>query len=502
MGKSLTEVAKGILMNESNDPSPDAGAKSTNPNMATLRPGSRLMEPNPMGNEAEMIADAPKKPGEGDNVGARAAGKQKKDTSVKQSVPAQPPQTMAEEEELDEEDQLDEAGMMPKGIRRKAARLAANVKGAMARRKAGGTWATQTQWEQGNKKADRMDKVAKRLSEEELDEELELSEELESFIDQMIEEGYDEDQIAQAIEENFEILEEDAEDDVELSEELESFINQMIEEGYDEDQIAQAIEENFDLSEEAEDYDYEYSVDMSEHVAALFAGEELSEEFQDKAIAIFEAAVTSTVKSEIARLEEAYAATLEEEVDTIKEELSTNVDDYLNYVVESWVSDNEVAIEAGLRTELTEEFISGLRNLFAENYIDIPEDKISVVEELGDKVSELENKLNEEIERNVELTSILSESKKSEVLYNVVEGLTTTQAEKLKSLAEGVEFTSEDEYAEKILTLRESYFPSSIRAQTQLDNIEPGMEGKSMISEELQGPMARYVEVLGKKLPN
>lgn len=432
MGKSLTEVAKGILMNESNDPTPDAGAKSTNPNMATLRPGSRLMEPNPMGNSAEMIADAPKSPGEGDNVGARAAMRQKKDTTVKQSVPAQPAEKMVAEEE-------------------------------------------------------------------ELDEELELSEELEAFIDQMIEEGYDEDQIAQAIEENFEILEEDT-DDVELSEELEAFIDQMIEEGYDEDQIAEAIEENFDLSEEAEDYNY--SVDMSEHVAALFAGEELSEEFQAKAIAIFEAAVTSTVKSELAAIEEAYAATLEEEIDTIKEELSTNVDDYLNYVVESWVSDNEVAIEAGLRTELTEEFISGLRNLFAENYIDIPEDKISVVEELGEKVSELENKLNEEIERNVELTAVLSESKKSEVLYSVVEGLTTTQAEKLKSLAEGVEFTSEDEYAEKILTLRESYFPSSIRSQRQLDNIEPGMEGKSMISEELQGPMARYVEVLGKKLPN
>lgn len=460
MGKSLTEVAKGILMNESNDPSPDAGAKSTNPNMATLRPGSRLMEPNPMGNSAEMIADAPKSPGEGDNVGARAAMRQKKDTTVKQSVPAQPAEKMMAEEE-----------------------------------------------------------------------EIELSEELESFIDQCIAEGMSEDEIAQAIDENFEFLEEGMEEmptsspvapkrnvpvprpaagvgpgnnkvmqeeDAELSEELEAFIDQMIEEGYDEDEIAEAIEENFDLSEE----DYNYSVDMSEHVAALFAGEELSEEFQAKAIAIFEAAVTSTVKSELAAIEEAYAATLEEEIDTIKEELSTNVDDYLNYVVESWVSDNEVAIEAGLRTELTEEFISGLRNLFAENYIDIPEDKISVVEELGEKVSELENKLNEEIERNVELTAVLSESKKSEVLYSVVEGLTTTQAEKLKSLAEGVEFTSEDEYAEKILTLRESYFPSSIRSQRQLDNIEPGMEGKSMISEELQGPMARYVEVLGKKLPN
>lgn len=505
MGKSLTEVAKAVLMNESNDPSPDRDAKLMTPNKATLRPGAGLMEPNPMSNEAEMVADAPKKPGEGDNVGAKAASRQKKDTTVKQSVPAQPAEKMmAEEEELDEEDQLDEAGMMPKGkLAKGILRTKVKLKRAMIKRGADQMHDVTGHADQAAyAKSRKLGKVINRLSEEELDEELELSEELEAFIDQMIEEGYDEDQISQAIDENFEILEEEAEEDAELSEELEAFIDQMVEEGYDEDQIAEAIEENFDLSEEAEDYDYEYSVDMSEHVSVLFAGEELSEEFQAKAIAIFEAAVTSTVKSEIARLEEAYAATLEEEVDTIKEELSTNVDDYLNYVVESWVSDNEVAIEAGLRTELTEEFISGLRNLFAENYIDIPEDKISVVEELGEKVAELENKLNEEIERNVELTAILSESKKTEILYTVVEGLTTTQAEKLKSLAEGVEFTSEEEYANKLATLRESYFPSSIKAQAQLDNIEPGMEGKSMISEELQGPMARYVEVLGKKLPN
>jgi hypothetical protein len=302
--------------------------------------------------------------------------------------------------------------------------------------------------------------------------------------------------------------EEDLEEDIELSEELEAFIDQCLEEGMSEEEIAEAIDENFEILEEdveedlEEDVEYEYTVDMSEHVAALFEGEDLSEEFQAKAIAIFEAAVTSTVKSELAAIEEAYAVTLEEEVNELKEELSSNVDDYLNYVVENWVSENEVAIEAGLRTELTEEFISGLRNLFAENYIDIPEDKISVVEELGNKVADLENKLNEEIERNVELSAILSESKKNEVMYAMTEGLTTTQAEKLKSLAENVEFTSEDEYAHKVATLRESYFPTSVNAQTELDRIEPGTEGKTMISEGLEGPMAKYVQVLGKKLPN
>jgi hypothetical protein len=431
MGKSLTEVAKAVLMKESNDSAPDAGAKSMNPNMATLRPGSRLMEPNPMNNTAQDLGpalvnntDVP--------PSAKASGVSKKDTSAssqsrKGTMPAE--KMMAEEEEMEEG--VESMPSMPEDQPKKSHN--ATIK---------------------NYNQDRQ-----------MEEEIEISEELEAFIDQCLEEGMSEEEIAEAIDENFEILEEDVE-------ELE------------------------------EDIDYEYTVDMSEHVAALFEGEDLSEEFKQKAIAIFEAAVTSTVKSELAAIEEAYAATLEEEVDELKEELSSNVDDYLNYVVENWVSENEVAIEAGLRTELTEEFISGLRSLFAENYIDIPEDKISVVEELGDKVAELENKLNEEIERNVELNAILSESKKTEVMYAMTEGLTTTQAEKLKSLAENVEFKSEQEYAHKVATLRESYFPSSITSHSQLDYIEPGSDGRSMISESLEGPMARYVEVLGKKLPN
>jgi hypothetical protein len=447
MGKSLTEVAKAVLMNESNDSAPDAGAKSMNPNMATLRPGSKPMEPNPMTNTAQDLGpalvnntDVP--------PSAKASGVSKKDTSAssqsrKGTMPAE--KMMAEEEEIEE------------GIAVVDKDTGATVGGSTGVKPKPGPG--------GNApgSAGRMSGMT--MKEEELEEDVEISEELEAFIDQCLEEGMSEEEIAEAIDENFEILEEDVE-------ELE------------------------------EDIDYEYTVDMSEHVAALFEGEDLSEEFKQKAIAIFEAAVTSTVKSELAAIEEAYAATLEEEVDGLKEELSSNVDDYLNYVVENWVSENEVAIEAGLRTELTEEFISGLRSLFAENYIDIPEDKISVVEELGDKVAELENKLNEEIERNVELNAILSESKKTEVMYAMTEGLTTTQAEKLKSLAENVEFTSEQEYAHKVATLRESYFPSSITSHSQLDYIEPGSDGRSMISESLEGPMARYVEVLGKKLPN
>lgn len=448
MGKSLTEVAKAILMNESNDSAPDRGAKSSNPNMATLKPGGGAkggVEPSPMNNQATMIADAPKKPGEGDNVGAKAATA-KQDTSQaspsrKGAVPAMPPQKEVMEEDVEIEEGIEvvdkDTGATVGGSVKPKPGPGGNAPGAAGRMNA-------------------------MKEEEELEEEIELSEELEAFIDQCLEEGLSEEEIVAAIDENFELISEE------------------------------------ELEEETVEYDYE--VDMNEHVEALFAGEDLSEEFKQKAVTIFEAAVKAKMQSEIARLEEAYAATLEEEVETLKEELSSNVDDYLNYVVEQWVSDNEVAIEAGLRTELTEDFISGLRQLFAENYIDIPEDKISVVEEFGSKIEELEAKLNEEIERNVELTSILSESKKTEVLHAMTEGLTATQAEKLKQLAEGVEFVDVDTFATKVQTLRENYFPSSVNAQTELDKIEPGTEGQTMISEE-NNPMSKYVRVLGKTLP-
>jgi AcrR family transcriptional regulator len=297
-----------------------------------------------------------------------------------------------------------------------------------------------------------------------------------------------------------------------LDEQIEAYIEQLVAEGHDEDTIMEAVEHYFGeaLSEEAEETDpgfvaeeESYQVDMSEHIEALFAGEELSEEFKEKATAIFEAAVSQKIQEEIAALEEAYAETLEEHIEQIQEELSSNVDDYLNYVVEQWVSENEVAIEAGLRSELTEDFISGLRNLFAEHYIDIPEDKVSVVEEMGSKVSELEEKLNEEIERNVQLTKYLNESKHNEIVAELCEGLTSTQAAKLRSLSEGLEFTSVNEFAQKVNILRENYFADGVNStNSPLDKAEVVTDGSGMIAEELQGPMAAYVRTLGKKLPN
>jgi uncharacterized membrane protein YheB (UPF0754 family) len=244
----------------------------------------------------------------------------------------------------------------------------------------------------------------------------------------------------------------------------------------------------------------DYQVDMSEHVEALLAGESLSEEFKDKATTIFEAAVKSKLEEEVAILEQAYAETLEERVEEIVEQLTADVDNYLNYVVEQWIEENEVAVESALRSELTEDFISGLRSLFAEHYIDVPEDSVNVVEELSNTVEELESKLNEEIERNVSLTSALNESRKSELVLSVCEGLTTTQAAKLQGLAENVAYTSDEEFVEKISTLRENYFPVAVSSDQVLDRIETH-DPQSLTESTLDGPMGRYVQALGRSLP-
>jgi hypothetical protein len=237
---------------------------------------------------------------------------------------------------------------------------------------------------------------------------------------------------------------------------------------------------------------------MSEHVNALLEGENLSEEFHAKATTIFEAAVKAKLEEEVALLEQAYAETLEERVAEIQAQLSEDVDNYLNYVVEQWIEENEVAVESALRSELTEDFIGGLKALFAEHYIDIPEDSVNVVEELSQTVESLEAKLNEEIERNVALTGMISESRKSELTGYVCEGLTTTQVEKLKGLVEGVEYTSDDEFIEKISTLRENYFPAAVKTDNVLDKVEVSDDPQALVEGTLTGPMSRYVQAIGK----
>jgi hypothetical protein len=208
--------------------------------------------------------------------------------------------------------------------------------------------------------------------------------------------------------------------------------------------------------------------EMKEDVDALFADDStISEEFKSKVSTIFEARIEDRVTQIEEEIETRYAGMLEEAVESVKADLTEKVDDYLSYVVEQWMEENEIAIESGLRAELTEDFIGGLRNLFAEHYIDVPAEKVDLVDELAGKVEELESKLNEEIERGVSYAKALVESRKNEIAREVTEGLPATQAEKIKSLAESVEFSTEDEYKSKLDTIRENYFPSGTKKATE-----------------------------------
>ena len=224
---------------------------------------------------------------------------------------------------------------------------------------------------------------------------------------------------------------------------------------------------------------------MKEDIDALFADDStISEEFKSKVSTIFEARVQDRVTQIEEETEERYAGMLEEAVESIKQDLTEKVDDYLSYIVEQWMEENQIAIESGLRSEMTEDFIAGLRNLFAEHYIDVPAEKVDLVDELAGKVEELETKLNEEIERGVSFAKALVESRKKEIAGEVCEGLIATQVEKIKSLAESVEFSTEDEYKEKLETIRENYFPSGIKkaSESQLqEEVTDGSE-KQVVS--------------------
>ena len=202
---------------------------------------------------------------------------------------------------------------------------------------------------------------------------------------------------------------------------------------------------------------------MKEDMDALLSGENLSEEFVTKATTIFEAAVIARAEEVIVEAEEQLMEEFEIAVEAIKEDLAAKVDAYLNYMVEEWMQDNELAIQSGLKAEITEEFLTGLRDLFIEHHIDIPEDKVDIVEELAAQLEATEAVLNEEIARGVELKQALNEQKKFEAIYTACEGLSQTQVEKMKSLAEGVDFTTEEEFTTKLETLKESYFRSDVK---------------------------------------
>jgi len=231
-------------------------------------------------------------------------------------------------------------------------------------------------------------------------------------------------------------------------------------------------------------------VDIDDDVNALLGGQELSEEFREKAKTIFEAALKSKVTELREAMEAHYEAKLVEEVEGMKDELIERVDSYLEYVADEWLQENALQVERGIRTEMTESFLEGMRGLFEEHYVSIPEDKYDVVENMVDKLDEMESKLNEQIEKNISITKSLSEATGGNILSDVSEGLSSTQKEKLASLAEGVEFESEESYKEKLETLKESYFKAAPkRSDSEVLN-------ESAATPDVSGSMAAYIQAL------
>ena len=232
--------------------------------------------------------------------------------------------------------------------------------------------------------------------------------------------------------------------------------------------------------------------DMEDDVNALLGGEELSEEFKAKAKTIFEAAINAKVAEIRATIEEEHEARIAEEIAEEKEALQERVDSYLEYVSDEWMEENQLAIEHGLKTELTESFLSGMRSLFEDNYVTIPDDKYDVLESMVEKLDDMETKLNEQIEKNIGLNRRLSESVADGILESVSDGLAATQKEKLASLVESVEFEGETEYREKLETLKESYFPG----KTSTAKTETLTEGEDAAPESYTGSMAGYLKTL------
>ena len=236
-------------------------------------------------------------------------------------------------------------------------------------------------------------------------------------------------------------------------------------------------------------------VDIEEDVNALFGGEDLSEEFKEKAKLVFETALNSKVSEVKEALEAKYSETLEERIAEEKASLSERVDNYLEYVADEWFTENALAVEQGLKTDMTESFLSGMKSLFEEHYVTIPEDKYDVLESMVEKLDDMETKLNEQIEKNVSLNSRLGESVANGILESVSEGLASTQKEKLASLSESVEFESEESYREKLETLRESYFSSKAKSPTvKSDTISEGVD--SADAPDVSNSMAAYMKSL------
>ena len=260
-----------------------------------------------------------------------------------------------------------------------------------------------------------------------------------------------------------------------------------------ENEISESEEETEEVVAEEEIVE----IDVDADIQALIQGEELSEDFQEKARMIFETAINAKVATIKEEMEANYATVIEEQVTEFKNELTERVDSYLEYVASEWIEENQLSVEEGLKAEMSESFLVGMKQLFEEHYVSIPEDKYDVLESMVNKLDEMEGKLNEQIDRNVALNKRLAESTSDGILSDVSEGLAVTQKEKLASLAESVEFESETEYREKLVTLREAYFPSRPAASAQTDSSEFIAEEGSM-NQEVSGSMAGYLTALGR----
>jgi hypothetical protein len=251
--------------------------------------------------------------------------------------------------------------------------------------------------------------------------------------------------------------------------------------------------------DEDEEDEMKEEFDIEEDVNALLEGEELSEEFQEKARTIFEAAIRSKVSEIKEELQETYENALIEEVQFIKEELTERVDTYLEYVADEWIQENALAIEHGLKTEMTESFLSGMKSLFEDHYVSIPEDRYDVIESMVDKLDEMEEKLNEQIERNIALNRRLAESVADVIFADVAEGLALSQKDKLASLAENVEFDGEANYREKLVTLRESYFPTNTSTQRDVtENLSEEVSYEGSEHSSVSTIMEAYLQTLSR----
>ena len=254
-------------------------------------------------------------------------------------------------------------------------------------------------------------------------------------------------------------------------------------------------DEEDDKEEEGGKKKMEESISIEEDVDALLAGEELSEEFRDKAKLIFEAAINSKISEIYESLESHYENQLVEQVEEIKSELTERVDSYLEYVADEWLQENALVVEQGLKTEMTESFLQGMKGLFEEHYVSIPEDKYDVIESMVDKLDEMETKLNEQIERNIALNQRLAESVADVILSDVSEGLATSQKDKLASLSESVEFESETDYREKLATLREAYFPRNAGTQKGYSEV---ITEEANYNQPVSGVMESYLQTLSR----